>query len=79
MQAKELLDVNLKLLKRAEALEHENAELRHRLGLNRDVNPIVSGNRETVERIKVEYDDTLHVKSEHYVPDSILSPDESAG
>ena len=74
-----MLDVNLKLLKRAEALEHENAELRRRLGLTSDLNPTVSGNRETMERIKVEYDDTLQVKSEHMVPDSILSPDESAG
>lgn len=77
-QAKELLDVNMKLLKRAEALEHENAELRNRLGLNYDANSTVSGNREAVERIKVEYDDTLLVKSEHFVTDSILSPDESA-
>jgi len=69
----------MKLLKRAEALEHENSELRRRLGLSSEVNPTLSGNRETVERIKVEYDDTMHVKSEHFLPDSILSPDESAG
>ena len=69
----------MKLLKRAEALEHENAELRRKLGLGSDTNPTVSGNREAVERIKVEYDDTLLVKSEQIVPESILSPDESAG
>ena len=66
----------MRLLERAEALERENAELKHRLGLDVDQNTTVSGNRQTVERIKVEFDDTM---TEPGVPDSILSPDESAG
>lgn len=78
-QAKELLDVNLKLLERAEALERENAELRHRLGLCIDENPVVSGNRREMERIKVEFDDTVLLNFEPAVPDSLLSPDESSG
>lgn len=78
-QAKELLDVNMKLLERAEALERENAELRERLGLGVHTNAALSGNRQIVERIKVEFDDTIApMQAQHTVPDCMLSPDESA-
>ena len=81
-QAKDLLDVNMQLLERAEALERENAELRSRLGLEETkAVSTVSGNRQTVERIKVEFDDAIADSQNHFcqLPDSILSPDESSG
>ncbi|XP_076799790.1 uncharacterized protein LOC143444880 [Clavelina lepadiformis] len=80
-QAKDLLDVNMQLLERAEALERENAELRSRLGLEETkAVSTVSGNRQTVERIKVEFDDAIADSHNHFcqLPDSILSPDESS-
>ena len=71
----------MKLLERAEALERENAELRQRLGLGIDSsNAGLSGNRQIVERIKVEFNDTVTpMHSRQSVPDCMLSPDESAG
>ncbi|XP_078484143.1 transcription factor protein [Ciona intestinalis] len=83
-QAKELLDVNMQLLDRAEALERENLELRVRLGISSSHDTTVSSKREDVERIKVEFDD-LVAQSEQTpdviavsLPECILSPDESA-
>nr|XP_018666948.1 transcription factor protein isoform X1 [Ciona intestinalis] len=83
-QAKELLDVNMQLLERAEALERENRELRVRLGISSSHDTTVSSKREDVERIKLEFDD-LVAQSEQTpdviavsLPECILSPDESA-
>uniref|UniRef100_H2YH37 X-box-binding protein 1 n=1 Tax=Ciona savignyi TaxID=51511 RepID=H2YH37_CIOSA len=79
-QAKELLDVNMQLLERAEALEKENLELRVRLGISSSHDTTVSNNRDNVERIKVEFNDVInsHQSSEVILPECILSPDESS-
>nr|CAB3267781.1 xBPa X-box-binding protein [Phallusia mammillata] len=79
-QAKQLLDVNIKLLERAEALERENSELKTRLGLTTETSSTVTQDRLDVERIKMEFDETMlsNDNANMSLPESLLSPDESS-
>jgi len=76
-----LLTVNTQLIERLEALERENVELRVRLGLtSRSSFESISRERETVNRIKEEFDETTDDTClMQCVPEGMLSPDESSG
>lgn len=92
-QARELLNVNMQLLARAETLENENKTLREKLGmnnLNAKTEPsdkhVIGQQKQNLDRIKQEFDETLHQQNllddesnvDVQIPDSILSPDESS-
>lgn len=88
-QARELLNVNIQLLARAESLENENKVLREKLGIttkteSTDQEPtttVIGQQKQNLDRIKTEFDETLNSVQdpvEIQIPDSILSPDESS-
>lgn len=84
-QARELLNVNMQLLARAESLESENQVLREKLGITTTTTAktestdqtatVIGQQKQNLHRIKTEFDETLE---EIQIPDSILSPDESS-
>lgn len=90
-QARELLNVNIQLLARAESLENENKVLREKLGISsvsessssdHTTTTVIGQQKQNLQRIKTEFDETLESvqddSSELQIPDSILSPDESS-
>lgn len=86
-QARELLNVNMQLLERAENLENENKMLREKLGIKSCGGAnVVTNQKHNLQRIKTEFDETLlsaeaemnQPDIEINIPDSILSPDESS-
>jgi regulator of replication initiation timing len=85
-QARELLNVNMQLLERAESLENENKMLREKLGMTSGTSDVVNSQKHNLQRIKTEFDETVQsVENDPpqpdiklAIPDSILSPDESS-
>merc|ERR1712135_239505 len=67
-QARELLNVNMQLLARAETLENENKNLREKLGMNNlntqtestdSSKHVIGQQKQNLDRIKQEFDETL--------------------
>lgn len=90
-QARELLNVNIQLLARAESLENENKVLREKLGItsisespgqDQTTTTVIGQQKQNLQRIKTEFDETVSSvedsPDEMQIPDSILSPDESS-
>ena len=87
LHARELLNVNMQLLERAENLENENKMLKEKLGMESCGSEVVTNQKQNLQRIKTEFDEALQsVEAEIEqpdiqirIPESILSPDESSG
>jgi len=87
-QARELLNVNMQLLARAETLENENKTLRKKLGMNNlntktestdSSKHVIGQQKQNLDRIKREFDETLQqnllVDDKSNITDDVQIPD----